>query len=242
MSHPVKLIGSLYVVSGDKLTHPWDASAYVITGDEPVLIDCGGSQGYEVLKRNLDMLGIAPKGLKAVYATHGHWDHLAGYAGLKADNPDIQLYIHEADAEQVEQGDPERTAAFLYGVDFPPAKVDGYLRDGERLNLGGYEALVLHTPGHSLGSVSFLLTIGDTRVLIAGDTLWGGFHPRVRSDLEAWSRSLDKLLEYDFDVMSFGHLPPTLVLDAKVKVQEARKQFGTYFNPWFKPFYEKFMY
>jgi hydroxyacylglutathione hydrolase len=246
MSHAVKLIGSVYAVSGDKLTHPWDASAYLVAGDEPALIDCGSAAGYPALKRNLAELGLAPKDIRKVYATHGHWDHISGYAALKEDNPDVQLYIHEAARESVETGDVELTAAFLYDLPFPQMAVDGLLRDGDALTIGGsnggYEAKLVHTPGHTPSCVSFVLQVGDSRLLIAGDTLWGGFHPRVGSNLDAWHRSLAKLASEDFDVMSFGHLPPTLVLDAKTKVLEAQKQLGVYFNPWFKPFHEKFMY
>lgn len=242
MTHPVKLADNFYAVSGDKLTHPWDASAYVLTGgDGPVLIDCGGSEGYSALRRNLGMLGIAPGDIKRVLATHGHWDHVSGFAALREES-EAQLFIHAADRLQVEQGDPERTAAFLYDKPFPPARVDGELQDGELTRAGGFELTVLHTPGHSPGSVSFLLNTNAGRVLIAGDTLWGGYHPRVGSDIEAWGRSLDKLLAQDFDLMTFGHLPPTLVYDAMTKVAEARKQLGQYFNPWFKPMYETFMY
>ncbi|HZG56106.1 MBL fold metallo-hydrolase [Paenibacillus sp.] len=246
MSHAVKLIGNVYVVSGDKLTHGWDASAYLVLGDEPALIDCGSTAGYEALKRNLAGLGLAPTDIKRVYATHGHWDHVSGFAPLKEDHPNVELFIHEAARASVESGDPELTAAFLYDMPFPKMKVDGLLEDGAWIRIGGanggYETKLLHTPGHTPSCVSFLLQVGDTRLLIAGDTLWGGFHPRVRSDMDAWHASLAKLAGEDFDVMSFGHLPPTLVLDAKTKVLEAQKQLGVYYNPWFKPFHTKFMY
>ncbi|KIL42186.1 hypothetical protein SD70_03255 [Gordoniibacillus kamchatkensis] len=241
MTKAVKLADRFYAVAGDKLTHPWDASAYLFTGDEPVLIDCGSTEGYPALISNLAELGLAPQDISAVYATHGHWDHVSGFAQLREESG-ARLYIHEADREQVEQGDADRTAAFLYRKPFPPAKADGVLREGDIIRAGGYELQVLHTPGHSPGSVSFLFDTAAGTILIAGDTMWGGYHPKVGSDLEAWEQSLDKLLACEFDLMTFGHLPPTLVFDAKKKVAEARKQLGVYLNPWFKPFYETFQY
>ncbi|WP_162251332.1 MBL fold metallo-hydrolase [Paenibacillus sp. Root444D2] len=153
-----------------------------------------------------------------------------------------ELWIHEADREQVEIGDYHRTGAFLYGKSFPALQVHRTLIDGEMLQIGRFTLEVIHTPGHSPGSVSLLLMDGIHKILIAGDTLWGGYHVKVGSDIEAWGNSLDKLLTYDFDLMTFGHLPPTLVYDAKTKVSEARKQLGVYFNPWFKPMYETFQY
>ncbi|SFI76177.1 Glyoxylase, beta-lactamase superfamily II [Paenibacillus sp. UNC496MF] len=239
--HAVRLAEGFYAVAGDKLTHPWDASAYLFTGDEPVLVDCGSAEGYPALKRNLASLGVRPQDIRAVYATHGHWDHLSGFARLRAESG-AKLYVHELDRRQVETGDPERTGAFLYGRPFPPAAADGLLREGDALPAGRYRLEVIHTPGHTPGSVSFLFDAAPGPVLIAGDALWGGYHPKVGSDLDDWQASLDKLLARRFELMTFGHLPPTLAYDAHAKVGEARRQLGTYMNPWFKPFHERFRY
>jgi glyoxylase-like metal-dependent hydrolase (beta-lactamase superfamily II) len=237
----IRLIGNLYAVSGDRLTHPWDASAYLLAGDEPTLIDCGSSEGYTTLKANLQKLGYAPKDIRRVIATHGHWDHISGMSLLRAES-DAELWLHQADREQVEVGDWDGTAAFLYDRPFPPARVDRVLCDGEVLPIGEHQVHVLHTPGHSPGSVSFWVEINGFKLLIAGDTLWGGYHPRIRSNIDDWITSLDRLLELDFDVASIGHCPPTLIYDAKTKVREARQQLGVLFDPWFKPFNIKFMY
>ncbi|HEX8078213.1 MAG TPA: MBL fold metallo-hydrolase [Chthoniobacterales bacterium] len=237
----VRLIGSFWVLSGDKLTHPWDASSYLVVCDEPTLIDCGSTLGYAALRRDLLSFGYKPKDIRKVIATHSHWDHLSGMALLREES-DAQLFLHAAEREQVERGDPELTAAFLYGQPFPPLKVDGVLKDGDVLEIGEYRFWVYHTPGHSPGSVSFWTEINGLKLLIAGDTLWGHYHAKIRSNLDDWIASLDRLLKLDFDVMTFGHCPPMLSFDAKKKVQEARQQLGVYFNPWFKPFHTTFRY
>ena len=120
--------------------------------------------------------------------------------------------------------------------------MDGLINDGDVLEIGNYRFTVIHTPGHSPGSVCFWTEINDLKLLIAGDTFWSGFHPRIGSNIDDWCRSLDRLLELDFDVMTFGHCPPMLVFDAKKRAREARQQFGVYFNPWFKPFHTSFRY
>lgn len=99
----VALIGRLNLVSGGEISHPWDANAYLISGDEPMLIDCGGSEGYPALARNLRHLGYEPQDVKKVLATHGHWDHLSAMARMRGES-EAALYIHAADREQVETG------------------------------------------------------------------------------------------------------------------------------------------
>ncbi len=236
-----RLIGNLYAVGGSTLTHYWDANAYLVAGDEPTLIDCGSVVGYSALKKNLQSLGYEAKDIKKVIATHGHFDHVSAMALLRQES-DAKFYIHKMDREQVETGDPDKTASFLYNEPFPQVHVDGELQDGEVFNIGGFQLQVIHTPGHSPGSLSFYVKAPELNFLIAGDTLWGGYHPRVGSDIDKWGASLDRLLELDFDALSWGHGQPTLIYEAKVKVAEARQQLGIYFNPWFKPFYLNFRY
>jgi len=241
----IRLLNELWVVSGAALTHPWDASAYLIKGDEPTLIDCGSSEGYPALKRSLQAFGYHPRDITRVIGTHGHWDHLSGMALLREES-DARLYMHEGDREQVESGDYDLTSAFLYGRPFLPVRVDGLLRDGDILQINNFEFTVIHTPGHTPGSVCLWAEVGghpvSTGLLIAGDTIWGGYHPKIRSDIDAWICSLDRLLGLNFDVMTLGHAPPALLFDAKRKVAEARQQLGVYFDPWFRPFHTSFRY
>lgn len=228
----LRVLGDVWFISGPTLTHSWDASAYLIPGPEPTLIDCGSSEGYPALKRGLQEFGYQPKDIKTVIATHGHWDHLSGMALLREES-DAKLYMHDADKQQVETGDSELTSAFLYGKPFLPVKVDGCLHDGDVLPINGVEFRVHHTPGHTPGSICLWARIDNVRLLIAGDTIWGAGHPRIRSDFEAWANSLDRLLQLDFDVMTFGHSTDP-ILDAKQKVIAARRSFGTYYIPWFR--------
>ncbi len=237
----IELLPGFWLSSHATLTHPWDASGYFIPGAEPTLIDCGSSLGYPALKRGLATRGYQPKDICTVIATHGHWDHVSAMAHLRAES-DARLYIHPADRAQVETGDDDRTAAFLYGEPFPPVAVAGTLDDGATRDINGFRITVYHTPGHSPGSVCLLVERAGTVLLVAGDTLWTYGHARVGSDADAWGRSLDTLLGLQFDLLTTGHGPPQLVTHASEAVREARLQFGVYYYPWFKPFYETFQY
>lgn len=229
----LRVLGNVWLVAGEAYTHPWDASAYLIEGECPTLIDCGSSEGYPAVKQSLEELGYEPRDIVQVLATHGHWDHLSGLVHFREEG-DPKLSIHDADRAQVETGDFDLTSAFLYNRQFPPLRVDGTVHDGDEVEVNGVCLQVIHTPGHTPGSVCYLTTITGIRLLIAGDTIQGGFHPRVRSDMDAWTRSLDRLLELDFDVMTIGHHPHPLIFDAKHRLERLRKQFGAYFSPWFE--------
>ncbi len=231
----IRLLGDLWILSNEKLTHPWDATSYFVAGKEPALIDCGSSLGYLALKRDLAEAGYRPRDIRTVIATHGHWDHLSGMALLREES-DARLYIHAADRAQIEAGDADLTAAFLYDQPFQGVAVDGTLEDGEDLVVNDMRFTVHHTPGHSPGSVCLWTAHRELKLLVAGDTLWGGYHPKIRSDLDDWHNSLDHLLALEFDAVTIGHCHPTLIYDAKRKVREAKMQLGVFFNPWFKPF------
>lgn len=227
-----RLVGELWVTSGPELTYVHDASAYLLKGDEPTLIDCGSSDGYAALRSSLRGFGYGPRDIVRVLATHGHWDHVAGMALLRQES-DAEFWVHQGDRQAVETGDWNATAAFLYNRPFPAALVDRPLVDGEIITINGVAVHVIHTPGHTPGSVCFWMEIEGTKLLIGGDTLWGGYSRRFGSNMTAWRKSLDRLLQLDFEVASIGHLPPILMTDAKTKVARSRATMGALFNPWF---------
>lgn len=239
----MRLIQNLYQVGGPGLTHSFDAAAYLLKSKEgSYLIDCGTPKGYRQLKENLEKAGERPLNIKGILGTHGHYDHV-GAAKLWKEEFGTPLYLHGADRGQVEAGDSVKTSAsLLYGCEFSPCPVDYELEEGSRFEVGGIVLKVLHTPGHTMGSVCFELTISDMRILIAGDTIWGGYSDKIGSDEGAWRESLKKITARHYDAYSFGHVSPQLIADADVRLLEAQRAFANYYNPWFKTFGEVFRY
>lgn len=240
----MKLMEHLYQVGGVGRSHSYDASAYLLEGEDRLcLIDCGTPDGMEQIEDNIRFLGYAPAQITDIYGTHGHYDHV-GAAALWKEKYGCRLHLHAADRKRVEEGDPVKTtAASLYGRTFPPCKVDILLEDGETIRFGDDVSMeVLHTPGHTPGSVCFHMDMRGFSLLIAGDTVYGGFSEAIDSDEAQWRESLEKITARHFDGFTFGHMGPNVSCDADQRLAELKKQFAVYYNPWFKAMKDTFRY
>ena len=239
----MKLLTNIYQVGGPSLTHFFDAAVYLMKGKEGwFLIDCGTPEGYEQIKENVKKTGVDPAEIRFILGTHGHYDHV-GAAHLWKQEFGCLLYLHELDREQVENGDSVKTsAALLYGTKSEPCKVDGTIAEGDTWEGDGFTVEAMYTPGHTMGSVSFDVTAGEYRLLIAGDAIWGGYSEKIGSNEEAWFETLDKITARHYDFYTFGQVNPQLIADADARLKEAKMAFANYYNPWFKTFYETYRY
>jgi glyoxylase-like metal-dependent hydrolase (beta-lactamase superfamily II) len=229
---PVCLVEGLFLVAGPGITHPWDAAAYLVVAEHAALVDCGSGLGGVALDRAVERSGSRVEDVGFVVATHGHYDHVGGGAALRRRG--LTVLVHEGDRDAVAGGDAGRTSAGpLYGQPFEPFEPLA-LHDRDHFNLGGATLDIVHTPGHTPGSICVVATVGACRVLLAGDTLWGGFSPAIGSDEQAWRGSLAKLAALRVDALTFGHGPARLLDDPAGRIAEARECFGSYYDPWFR--------
>ena len=156
-------------------------------------------------------LMIARKSLKPelILNTHGHIDHIGANKDIK-EKFNIPLYIHSADSPMLENVQQSEIAIFLGAVDSPSP--DHLLNDGDKIKIGKSSLRVIHTPGHSPGSVSFL---GDG-FLLSGDSLFFGGVGRTDLPGGSWkdmeSSIKNKILTMpDEMVVLPGHGPSTTV-------------------------------
>ena len=101
-----------------------------------------------------------------VLLTHGHFDHLLSLDTI-CKNLGIPSYIHENDAEMLTDGKKNAYYTF-FGQERVFRAADRLLSDGDTIPLGNESITVIHTPGHSMGSVCY--HAGD--ILVTGDTLF----------------------------------------------------------------------
>lgn len=154
---------------------------------------------------------ITKKRLKPIIVlnTHGHVDHVGANRDIK-ERFKIPLCIHSADKPMLEKSQHSELALFLEAKDSPSP--DRLLKEGDRIRIGKSFLEVIHTPGHSPGSVSFL---GDG-FLISGDTLFSGGVGRTDFPGGSWKELensiKNKILTLpDETVILPGHGPSTTV-------------------------------
>lgn len=179
-------------------------NCFLVRGSSKIaLIDSGTKGNVGALLSGLEGLGISPGQVSLVLHTHGHADHF----GVDSLFPNANIGMHADDAKKINAGKRDFACAqFFPGTELP--KVSLFLPDLQEIDLGGMKLVVLHTPGHTAGSVCFLLK--PKLFLFSGDTLFVDGLGRV--DLPSGSakklvESLRRLQKTGFNALFPGHGP-----------------------------------
>ena len=203
-----RVIGNLYAVG------TYDLASFLITSaDGHILINTGLEDSTSLIRENIESLGFRLEDVRILLTTQAHWDHTAALADIK-EIADAEMWATAGDAPVLEDGgfsDPH----FGGRESFTPVNVDRILTDTEVIAVGETRLTVLETPGHTVGSSSYTLTVReagrDYAVVIANmGTINEGkrlvvdpTYPGVAEDFAETFRR-QKLLPVDVWVASHG--------------------------------------
>jgi glyoxylase-like metal-dependent hydrolase (beta-lactamase superfamily II) len=176
------------------------------TSREAIVVDAG-----DEAERILQDLNRHRLTLKTILQTHAHLDHVGASHRLQ-ETTGASVALHREDLFL--HANLSMQAAFL-GLEAPsPARINHYLIDKEEVKVGSLQAQVVHTPGHTPGSLCFHLP-GEREMLLTGDTLFAGSIGRTDlwgGSYEEILRSLKRLLVYKDETEVYpGHGPPTTI-------------------------------
>lgn len=221
MNHIPLVHEDVYLVGSPNLTSADDCCVYLIDLGDLVMIDAGAGQSVSAILENIASLGFSPNSIAAVVLTHCHIDHIGGIPLLR-EKTGCEVIAHELDAQAIESGDPEKTAAALYGKKILPTSVDYKLSEvREVLKFAKGEILCLHTPGHTPGSISIILDHSGKRVLF-GQDIHGPFAVSFGSNMDAWRKSMEVLLGLKADILCEGHFG---IIQPEAEVEKYIRQY-----------------
>lgn len=191
------------------------SNCYIVhNGKEAFVVDPSISE-----KNILSKLGELNLSLKGILLTHGHFDHIWRAQELRNETC-APLYIHELDNEMLTDSNKNAYRTFT-GNDFTIQQADVLLKDGDTISLGEEIIKVIHTPGHTKGSVCY--DTGDS--LLSGDTIFSegfGRYDLYGGDINALKLSLQmltKMAESENRWLYSGHGESSTLRQATQKIK-----------------------
>ena len=217
------------------------ATAVVQGASGVALIDPGPTTTLDHLRAALTSRGIGIRDVRQVLLTHIHLDHAGVTGTLVRENPAIEVFVHERGAPHL--ADPARliaSASRLYGADMEklwgeilpvPADRIRVLQAEGSIAAGGRELQTAYTPGHASHHVSYFDP--SSRIAFVGDV--AGIRRRGSAcvmpptpppdiDLEAWSRSEERIMAWDPDTLFLTHFGP--FHGARLHFQDLMERLG----------------
>ena len=198
----------------------FDANCYLIQIETGyILIDTGIKNRRKQLEDAITDAGCKPGDLKLIIITHGHVDHVGNAAYLR-DKYGAKIAMHSGDVKMVTGAGmfadvPPSLMIKLVGFfmnltgigDFETFTPDILLEDNQSLQEYGLDAQVIHTPGHSKGSISIIMDSGE---LFSGDIFNGSVEgvTNLVDDQSMLDSSVDHLKTLDPEVFYPGHGKP----------------------------------
>ena len=205
---PFQIAGNLYYIGS------YDLACYLITTPQGnILINTGLAASAPMIKANVEALGFKFTDIKILLTTQAHYDHMGAMAAIKK-LTGAKMMVDEKDSEVMADGGSSDYALGGKGSSYEPLKADRLLHNGDTIKLGNMQIVMLHHPGHTKGSCSFLFNVKDDRrsyrVLIANmptivtDKKFSEItaYPDIEKD---YAYTLDAMKKLSFDIWLSSH-------------------------------------
>lgn len=169
-----------------------EANCYILYDEknkDAIVIDPGGDGEYILTKLNEEKLNV-----RYIVLTHGHFDHIGAVRFLKEKTGGL-VAIHKLDADNLTDG--YKNLSHFMGIESVQTKADVLLEHGSTIEFGNVQCKIIHTPGHSEGSICILVPgavfTGDTlfRGSIGRTDLPGGNHRELLNSIATYLLILD---------------------------------------------------
>ena len=196
----MKIVNNIHAFIWQSMTAN-NCNSYFIDGPKRILIDPGHRAMFDHVEKGLKDLGLAVADIDLIICTHGHPDHLEAVQMFKGSN--TLFTLHEIEWQWIDTVGRPMGAAL--GIDIDAIKPDFFLQEGD-LSLADIEMQVIHTPGHSPGSVC--LYWSDQKVLFTGDVVFKeglGRTDLPGGDGAKLKASIKRLAELDVEWLLSGH-------------------------------------
>ncbi len=179
---------------------PYGSNCYLIIDKKVILVDSGANSGtikrINELTTHVDLL----------INTHCHYDHIANDLSIKGIG--AKIAAHVLDASPMERADDLYVNAGLFGAACPKIMVDQKLKDRDVIELEKTKLQIIHTPGHTKGSICIYEP--GSRSLFSGDTIFTdgiGRTDFAGGNLNELKNSVEELLKLRVDTLYPGHGP-----------------------------------
>lgn len=205
---PFRIAGNLYYVG------TYDLASYLITTPSGhILVNTGLASSAAVIKKNIEALGFRFSDIKILLTNQAHFDHLGAMAAVQ-EATGARFMVDAADESVVKSGGKTDYALGGEFSAFRSVKISTLLHDKDVVSLGDTKLLVLHHPGHTKGSCSFLMEVKDSsktyKVLLANmptivtEKKFSQVtaYPQIAAD---YKYTLDTMPKIQFDIWVAAH-------------------------------------
>ena len=215
----MKIVEGIHQVDGI------NANVYLVEdGEKLILIDTGLPRNDKKITKYIEGLGRKPTDVSTIVLTHFHIDHVGSAKKMK-ELTNAKVAVHELDADYVagKKAPPKPKNLMFKALSSvfkaAPVEPELLLKDNDKVG----RLIVIHTPGHSEGSISLL--DAERKVMFAGDAIRFmngkimGSPEQFTLDMDKEKDSIRKISTFDFDILLSGHGQP-LMPNASQKVKD----------------------